>query len=204
MSDFRDIPIPPMMAHLERDARGYPIPVTVLRGNDGKPHFAINDTSKRQEILRENRCPICGKHLNAGFWFVGGPRSAFDPNGAYIDPPIHHQCMRYALQVCPYLAAPNYSKRVDLGTLDRKKSPALLFIDNTMLPDRPALFVGLLARRRQLIRGGEYVTPGRPYVKVEFWQQGKQLDPAEGFRLCSEVIVTPIPKLRAPRILRLR
>ena len=38
-------------------------------------------------------------------------------NGAFADPPGHRACVTYALQVCPYLAAPSYAKRIDGETL---------------------------------------------------------------------------------------
>ena len=41
--------------------------------------------------------------------------SALHPNGAYIDPPLHHECMRFALQTCPYLISTKYTKRIDGG-----------------------------------------------------------------------------------------
>src|SRR5215472_13925800 len=96
--------VPSRMAHLPLDPRGYPIPANVYRDAQGRPHFTINDDRKRLEQLRRDACPICDQSLYIGRWFVGGPLSAFHPNGAYIDLPMHHECATYALQVCPYLA----------------------------------------------------------------------------------------------------
>lgn len=44
MKHFDPATIPAQMQHLDRDKRGLPIPFIVLRDNDNKPHFTINDT----------------------------------------------------------------------------------------------------------------------------------------------------------------
>ena len=86
--------------------------------------------------------------------------SAFHPDGAYIDPPLHYECMRYAMQVCPYLAAPRYAGRVDDRTLkddDRPtRSPSTL--PNVFVAARPGKLVGLASLN---------VVPRRPYLRVE-------------------------------------
>jgi hypothetical protein len=73
---------------------------------------------------------------------------------------MHRQCAHYALMVCPYLAAPNYSRRIDSCTMsaeERAKIPVL--IDNTMDRKRPALFVCAMAHR----------------MTAEFWRHGERL-----------------------------
>jgi hypothetical protein len=170
------VPIPSQMSHLKRDSRGYPIPDGLYIDQNGKAHFTINDDSKRLRHLRDRLCPICGRRLKSPYWFVGGPQSAFDPNGAYIDLPMHDECAHYALQVCPYLAAPNYSGRIDAKTLP-KNAPSMILIDQTMIPERPEFFVAVRCKRFVIIKGGRYVKPVRPYQQVEFWQHGKQTEP---------------------------
>lgn len=86
------------------------------------PHFAINNDLLALKCLRE-KLPVCGYRLDKVIWFVGGPRSAFHGFGRYLDPPMREECATYALQVCPYLAAPNYSGRVDAAGLDPTKLP---------------------------------------------------------------------------------
>lgn len=58
-----DVPIPPRMAHLPRDPRGYPIPVIVLVDDSGRPNFAPWSRS-----ICVGRCPnanprksMCGR-----------------------------------------------------------------------------------------------------------------------------------------------
>lgn len=167
------IPLPLRMRHLKRDSRGYAIPATVYVDPDGKAHFTINDELKRRVAILKRLCPICGKRLKPDYWFVGGPQSAFDPRGAYIDLPMHDECAHYALRVCPYLAAPVYSGRIDARTLT-KDNPILL-VDQTMIPDRPEFFVAVCCKKFSLINSGQYIKPTQPYRAVEFWQHGRKV-----------------------------
>jgi hypothetical protein len=178
-----DVPVPKKMRALQRDRRGYPVPYIVLRDTDGKPHFAINDDLRRLQCVAEKRCPICGTKLSREMWFVGGPLSAFHNDGCYNDTAMHYECMDYALRVCPYLAMPSYLGRIDAGTLDPAKLPDELraLIDPTQLPDRPALFVAVMARIQMIGPPPTfYVKPARPYKAVEYWKNGEKLSEADG------------------------
>ena len=176
-----DVPIPYRMKHLMRDHRGYAIPWAVFIDDNGKPHLTINDDKKRYFCLTRDRCPICADRLLRGRWFVGGPLSAFHPKGAFADPPMHFECMRYSLQACPYLAAPYYARRIDDKTLDKADS-SLLLIDDTMIERRPTVFIAVLARGHRIAKSRilPNAVPLKPYIKVEYWQHGVQLDNAAG------------------------
>ena len=172
--------MPPRIARLPRDSRGYPIPWNVLRASDGTPFFTINDDTKASKAIRLGLCPICGGELGRWRWFVGGPRSAFDPHGWYLDLPGHRECMEYALQACPYLATPKYLGRVDVIHPEKLPPEARLLIDETIIPDRPELFVAacgtgieLQEREEGLIQ--PYVRPRRPLVDYTFWHHGQQI-----------------------------
>jgi hypothetical protein len=193
------IPIPMRMMHLKRDNRGYPIPAGVLIDAEGQPQFTINDEAARLTFVREDRCAICGGTHTDARWFVGGPRAAFHQAGAYLDPPLHDECAHYALQVCPFLAAPHYGKRID----DRKLGPTdphVLLVDPTQIAERPEVFVAVEARRT--VRFGPYVKPSRPYVAVEFWRYGERLSYEDGKAIVDRVMAEPMPERLAPRIVR--
>lgn len=180
-----DVPIPKRMLKLPRDPRGYPIPVIVYRDGEGNPHFTINDHIVVIGIRQTDRCSICGEPLKRNRWFAGGPGSAFDPNGTFIDPPAHGSCIRYAMQVCPYLAAPSYGKRIDAKTI-RNVREQLVLRDPTLDPARPEVFCCCHATTQHWHRsanGQLYVTPARPYISVEFWRHGTQLSPEEAFAI---------------------
>lgn len=181
--NWREVPIPKFMQALPRDRRGLPIPAIVMLDTDGTPHFTVNDSQKRAKVLREDRCGICGNPLFRGRWFVGGPLSAFSPRGCYIDPPMHGECVAYALQVCPYLAAPRYTGRLDDIKIDPAKVPGLIMlVDETMLPDRPETFVAIMAVGQAVWARGAttYVKPKAPYRQVQYWRHGSRLADSEG------------------------
>jgi hypothetical protein len=179
----KDIPVPARMQRLPVDPRGYPVPWIVQMGNGGTPHFIINDSLKRARCVEEDRCGICGNPLMRGRWFAGGPASAFHPNGAYIDPPMHKECMEYAMQVCPYIAMPNYNALKMHNSPKRLEKPAdladhVILVDETMVPGRPAVFVAVHARATRQTANG-YLVPAKPYIDVQFWRYGKRLTETE-------------------------
>ena len=119
----------------------------MLRGSDGGAIFTVNDDRKARTALRCGFCPICGEALGRWKWFVGGPRSAFDAHGWYLDLPGHHECIRFALATCPYLAAPRYLGRIDVPDPSKLPLEASVLIDHTMIPERPELFVAVASSR---------------------------------------------------------
>src|SRR5262252_7462676 len=139
------VPIPQRMRRLKRDRRGYPIPAGVYVDDTGRPHFTINDEATRLDQIVRHCCPICGTRIKnkAEQVFVGGPQSAFHPQGAYIDLPMHPDCAAYALQVCPYLAAPHYNGRLDDRTLTAESGKVHIMLDNTVYANRPPTFVAV-------------------------------------------------------------
>ena len=193
--DWRDVPVPTRMRHLPRDPRGYPIFVMAYRDSKRRVHFTINDETMRQRVVAEDRCSVCGERLLRGRWFVGGEKSAFHPNGAYIDPPMHGECAHYALQVCPYLAAPNYDKLI-AGATVAEDDPTILVNQtainspSTAAEVRPALFVAVLARGQRLVKapGGFVIRPTRPYIDVEYWQHGRKLTHEQGEAIVAEAM----------------
>lgn len=182
--------VPERMKGLPRDGRGFPIPVIVQRDSNGLAMFAVNDTRKQVECVKKKLCGICGGRLGKELWFTGGPLSAFHPGGCYADPAMHYECVVFALQVCPYLAMSEYRSKMDAqfkSVRERvRKAGVLDVVDDTVLPDRPKVFVLVQAFGQQVSeRPGRrfLVKPLRPYHKVEFWRHGLQLPPAEGLEL---------------------
>lgn len=202
--EIKNTPIPHWMKHLKRDRRGYPIPYIVLIDKEGKPHFTINEESRRQEVIKKQLCGICGRKLVRWRALVGGPVSAFLEDGAYIDPPMHIECAHYALQVCPFIAVPSYVKPIDDKTLDMDKleSDMCILIDNTTIPGKPftGLFVMVVHAKADYIHFGQtsqvvqYIKPKKPYIRAEFWQHGKQLDDETGQGLVKQALEEHLAK----------
>jgi hypothetical protein len=186
--------IPPRIARLDRDPRGYPIPWNVLR-EDGKPYFVVNDDRRHMTALFGGLCPICGQLLARTKWFVGGPRSAFDPRGCYIDLPMHYECAQFALRVCPWLAAPHYHE-TGRPAESRVLPPSRVLVDETQIPDRPVLFVaiastGVMVDMAKFPAQLPRVGPIKPIIAIEYWRHGAQLDRAEGEALVRGVMGAP-------------
>lgn len=173
------ITIPERMRGLDKDHRGYPIPFIVYRDDDNKPHFTINDTRKVDYCKTRNVCAVCGTQLFRARWFFGGPMSALHDNGAYIDPPMHFECMTFAASTCPYISSQKYMKRIDGATLDPNKATGVLMLtDPTMDPNRPKIFVAVMAVGQKYTDHG-YIVPNRPYRKMQFWRDGKMIQSFE-------------------------
>lgn len=194
--NIADVPIPLRMAHLPRDPRGYPIPVIVLIDDSGRANFAINNIAIVDRMAREDRCHICGEVLHRARWLVGGPLSAFHKAGRYNDGPLHRECLHYAMLVCPYLAMPNYSGRIDDRRLRNDRS--MLMVNTTMMPDRPPLFVAVMTHSVKRERG--FFRPRRPYSNIEYWRHGEQLDPTAGRVAVAEHLRLPLPERQPTKV----
>lgn len=195
--NWREVPIPSIMKHLALDRRGLPIPYVVFRDEAGTPHFTINDTIKVHEVIRFRKCSICGGGLPRGLWFVGGPMSALHEHGAYLDPPLHWECASYALQVCPYLAAPKYAGRLDDATIDPEALPEggiLTLQDNTMIAERPDVFVAGMTTGYKVTSPMGHLVPKRPWKQMRFFRHGVQLSSEAALHYCAKALAN-VPDL---------
>jgi hypothetical protein len=181
-----EVPIPFNLSQNPRDRRGLPIPFIVYKDMNGVPHFTVDDVSALNLVLADKLCGLCGKPLKMGqMWQIGGPISAFHEDGLYIEPPAHEECARYAIQVCPFIAATNYARRIEAKTL---KSAAVhdeaMVHDNGMAPPRPLFFALTRTSGIKLFdandgSGQHHIQPRRPWKHVEFWKNGEQITQEE-------------------------
>lgn len=187
--NWKMVPIPERMKELSLDPRGFPVPFIIFR-NNGKYYFQINDESRVSQAIDQDLCAICGQKMNGDTWLVGGPQSAFHPYGCYIDTCTHKECLTYALQVCPYLAAPNYKKRIDLKNVDPEDFPDRIFFQDPTQDDiRVPFFVAVHIRSFTVSRpepGKRYIHPDKNYLAVEFWNDGVEINREEAVRLMHE------------------
>lgn len=118
--DPKTIELPPRMAHLERDARGYPIFYSLFINPDSEEvDFTAIDTRKMKEIARKKLCALCGgsllKTFSGSLWhptyFIGGAYSVCKSQ-TFNDGPMHQECAEYATEVCPWMAMPNYKRNL--------------------------------------------------------------------------------------------
>lgn len=198
-------PIPERMQHLPLDHRGYPIFYVAVIDKSGRSMFAINDEKKLREVAEKDLCEVCGTKLFRGRWFIGGPLSAFHPQGAYNDAPMHDECAHYALNVCPWLAAPNYGEAIAELQLKKHGMEGTLTDDpsDPLMKYRPPLFVALMSighklHRHPLLPQYTFV-PNRPYPKVEYWVHGRQLPDAEGKKIVETYTAEQTARLEKER-----
>lgn len=69
--------IPPPLAALPRDERGYPVPYFASVAG-GVPDFRQVDTAKHRRAVRKRLCGLCGQPISRKeeAAFVGGPLSS--------------------------------------------------------------------------------------------------------------------------------
>jgi hypothetical protein len=116
--------------------RGLPVPYTNLITGQGDVDFATLDSAKVHQVALNRLCGVCGRPLDYWIVFVGGPRCV--DSRAYLDPPMHEDCARATLRLCPYLAR---------ETMRRRKTPTS---DATTPPgfveDKPASYLLYVTR----------------------------------------------------------
>lgn len=178
---WKEVPIPHKLQNRPKDPRGYPVPYNVFMTNDNQPVFSVNDQYKNWECADSKLCTICGWGLQADTWLIGGPLSAFHPQGAFLDLPVHKECGLYALQVCPYLGIPNYANLKNAQAMGHKHGfiAETLTEANTKVP----FFVFCKISNWKIIPTPFLISPTKPYLEVEYWWDGKQITNAEAARL---------------------
>ncbi len=102
--------IPPRLAHLPIDERGYPVPWFVA-WVDGKPEFRAMDGEKFVRAIREKLCWVCGGRLGINVCFVAGPMCGI--NRTSSEPPSHLDCAHWSARNCPFLSNPAMVRRED-------------------------------------------------------------------------------------------
>jgi hypothetical protein len=98
--------MPPRIARLERDTRGYPIPRFVDRAadKDGEPDFRYADFAFRARAYKQGRCWVCGEPLGRHRVFAIGPMCVV--NRTTMEPPAHRECATWSVRGCPFLSRP--------------------------------------------------------------------------------------------------
>lgn len=186
MNPVIHVPLPATMLRMKLDRRGYPIPYIVWRDKHNKPKFTVNDARMVKRCLLHNRCGICGDKMGTTVFFVGGPAAALHPNGAYVDPPMHEDCARYALQVCPFIAVRAYKGYAPAYVYDhiepRKKNMAIVTDTQHHMDGKPDLF--LLKGTNGFVNMAEFRAPRLVPTNttiLEYWKDGRMLSEDDPF-----------------------
>lgn len=161
---WRDVPMPPQVAALPRDPRGYPVFYAVQREGyvPGEPaDFRTLEVDHHVEAGQKRLCAICARSLPYWLWFLGGPMCL--ANRIFGDGPMHRDCMDYALQVCPYLthASMEYAVVKDPSFMERVDDD--LVGDPNVITRRPERMLLYRTRGYRIITH----TGGKPVFRVE-------------------------------------
>lgn len=118
--NWKDTPIPPVIARLPRDVRGFPVPAFVYRPagwKSGDPlDMRVVDVDTLMRSARQRTCGVCGGTLFRRVWFIGGPMCL---DNRIFESPTHRECAEYSLAVCPHLSRSGaaYSDRPSTATV---------------------------------------------------------------------------------------
>jgi hypothetical protein len=157
--------LPPRIAALPVDERGYPVPFFVA-WIDGKPDFRVADEVSLYSAVRFDQCWICGQPLGVHRSFVAGAMCVV--NRISAEPPSHRDCAQFAAQACPFLALPK-SVRRDANMPEHFKDPP-----GVMLTRNPGVAVIWTTKTYKPISvsGGVLFMMGEP-ESVEWYAQGR-------------------------------
>lgn len=103
-------PMPPSIAMLPIDERGYPVPFFVAWPN-GKPDFRVFDPKKFAACQGRKLCWVCGERLREDEpgSFLIGPMCVV--NRTTSEPPSHLECAVFSAIACPFLSIPSAQRR---------------------------------------------------------------------------------------------
>lgn len=117
----KDLPaLPPRMARLPLDSKGYPVPWFVA-WIDGQPDFRVIGENKIATAYNKKLCWLCGEPMGSYKAFVIGPMCAI--NRTISEPPSHRDCAIFAATACPFLTRPRAKRReAGLAELDTREA----------------------------------------------------------------------------------
>ncbi|HKX40911.1 MAG TPA: hypothetical protein VJO99_07120 [Burkholderiaceae bacterium] len=175
-------PLPPKMAALPIDKRGFPVPYFVAIIN-GEPDHRIVEPRAVKACIEQKRCWICGGPLGVYRSFTVGPMCAV--NRISGEPPSHLECARYAAQACPFLSRPHAHRR-EAG------KPPETHVNEAMLARNPGVALIWTTRTYRPFKGGGTVLfeMGSPDT-MEWYAEGRNATRAE----VDESIASGLPTL---------
>lgn len=122
-------PLPPRIAKLPIDERGYPVPwfVQWLDENNqptdngvGRPEFRMASGKNFYMAMKAGVCWVCGEPLGGFRTFVLGPMCCITRTTS--EPPSHFECADFSARACPFLTKPKMVRREDELTAESKRN----------------------------------------------------------------------------------
>jgi hypothetical protein len=91
--------------------RDLPIPYIAEIGVDGVGHFTIIDDDRARECLKGRLCAMCARQMGDEVALIGDV-TCLDPDGYFIEPPVHEMCGLDALAgLCPFISRERVPRR---------------------------------------------------------------------------------------------
>jgi hypothetical protein len=166
------IPVPSPLDKRPRDGRGFPIPAVVFINPETKrADFAVIDPEASKRLSFYRCCGLCGEIIAHEVYFVAGegiPSEAALFGGIG---PMHADCARYALQVCPFIVAPKMEYA--------ENTPEHAHINSIpMLPGKPDFFcLYQTADFEPLEASGSSIVFKAPgAAPIERWREGRLIE----------------------------
>ena len=92
--------------------RQLPIPFIAEIGPGGVGEFTILDHHQAMACLRGRLCAMCGDPMDGEVALIGDVVSLEDPDGFFIEPPVHEVCGQIATGgLCPFLSHQRVPRR---------------------------------------------------------------------------------------------
>lgn len=169
--------LPPRIAKLPMDVRGFPVPWFVLWENKGGvmvPEFRAMDQEKFRLAIKQRLCWVCGEPLGAWLAFVIGPMCAVTRTTS--EPPSHRDCAEWSIKNCPFLSNPAMVRRETDLPADYKEAGGF------PLKRNPGVMCLWLTRSFETFKVPNGITPlitvGAPH-DVTWWREGREATRAE-------------------------
>jgi hypothetical protein len=178
--------LPPRIARLPKDERGYPVPAFVEwmkerdfegqrhRGQRGEPgatpDFRFARPDFRVRAFKTGLCWICGDKLGVHQVFVIGPMCVI--NRTTMEPASHRDCAEFAAKACPFLVKLRM-RRLPMGDEPRH-------VAGTMFERNPGCVCLYETREAKAFDPGNgwLIRLGKP-TRVDWWAEGRRATRAE-------------------------
>ncbi len=184
--------LPPRIARLPVDSRGWPVPWFVAWVTDAAgvsvPEFRAMDREKFVRAIKERRCWVCGDLL--GHWLAFPIGSMCAITRTISEPPSHRDCAEWSIKHCPFLANPDMVRRTADLPPDFHEAPGFGIKRN------PGVMALWMTRAFETFRvsetAGVLITVGEP-AEVTWWREGRPATRAE----VQEAVESGLPNLLA-------
>lgn len=158
--------LPPTMAGLPTDHRGFPVPWFVA-WVDGKADFRVADAAKIVAAVKQSLCWVCGQRLWTRKAFLIGPMCAI--NRISSEPPSHLECATYSAIACPFMTRPRM-RRNEKHLPDGHELPG-----GEMIKRNPGVGLVWVTKSYKILRtpNGPLFQVGSP-IEVNWYAEGRE------------------------------